>query len=109
MADTTDLEQPFNQPNDSPPLYVGYHVRDLETPAQTLLVAEHTTAPAHDYTVGEITTTVADIHPEYDSVDEIFLIAHPQPTITNPIDLLTYPVPRTRLEVVTPLSGGADR
>jgi hypothetical protein len=59
--------------------------------------------------VGDTTTTIAHIHPEYDPDDEIFLIAHPQPSITDPTNLLTYPVPRTRLELITPLSGGADR
>ncbi|WP_306061319.1 hypothetical protein [Natronococcus wangiae] len=92
-----------------PTPYVGDHVHDVENPVQTLLVAERTTTPAHTYTIGETTTTVADIHPEYDPDNEIFLVAHPQPTITELTDLLTYPVPRARLELVTPLSGGADR
>jgi hypothetical protein len=100
MADT---------PDPKPPLAVGDHVRDLENPGQTILVAERTTTPAHAYTVGDTTTTIADIHPEYDPDDEIFLVAHPQPSITDPNDPLTYPVPRTRLELITPLSGGADR
>ncbi|WP_306055613.1 hypothetical protein [Natronococcus wangiae] len=109
MTDTTDLEQPSNQTTDKPTLYVGDHVRDRENPAQTLLIAERTTTPAHDYTVGDTSTTVADIHPEYDPDDDIFLVAHPQPSITELTDLLTYPVPRARLELVTPLPGGADR
>lgn len=109
MTDTTDLEYPAPQPNDNPTLYVGDHVRDVENPAQTLLVAERTTTSAHAYTVGDTSTTVADIHSEYDSDEEIFLVAHPQPTITELTDLLTYPVPRARLELVTPLSRGADR
>jgi hypothetical protein len=109
MTGTTDLEHPSNQTNDNPTLYVGDHVRDVENPAQTLLIAERTITPAHAYTVGETSTTVADIHPEYDPDEKIFLVAHPQPTITELTDLLTYPVPRARLELVTPLPGGADR
>jgi hypothetical protein len=100
MADT---------PDPKPSLAVGDNVHDTENPGQTILVGERTTTLAHAYTVGDTTTTLADIHPEYDPDDEIFLIAHPQPSITDPTDLLTYPVPRIRLELITPLSGGADR
>ncbi|MDG5761829.1 hypothetical protein QA600_21125 [Natronococcus sp. A-GB1] len=106
MTDATDLEQPSTQTNDRQILSVGDHVHDLENLAQAPLVAERTPIPAHDYIVGETSTTVVDIHPEYDSDDEIFPIAHPQPPIT---DLLTYPVSCARLDPITLLPGGADR
>ncbi len=91
--------------DDTLALHVGDHVRDREDPTQHLLVAGLTDTPANEYCIGGTTTTVADVHPEYDPTDEIVKVAYPRAAATRLEELIVGPVPRGRLKLLTRIQG----